>query len=183
MRFEVNRRFFVTAGSVLAALFLLGLTRDLLLERKVAPSDREAPPIVIEGLDVVRDVEGDIWTVRAERVVKRGDISDAEVLDVIVESSKGNRWTVLADRGKIFEGNGDIFLESAEGTLGHSSGELEWRAAQADWHQECSLWDFPAGFEAKDDRLEVSGKRGAMSMEGALRVEEGAVATWKDAAR
>ena len=51
---------------------------------------REAPPVIIEGLDVVRDVEGDRWHVKAERVEKRGDISDAELLD-------GDRCDEVAD--------------------------------------------------------------------------------------
>ncbi|MDO9508497.1 MAG: hypothetical protein Q7I97_04005 [Thermovirgaceae bacterium] len=183
MRFEANSRFFIIAGSVLVLLFFLGLARDLLLERNVAPAGREAPAIVIEGLDVVRDVEGDRWTVKAKRVVKRGDISDAETLDVVIESPDGTVWTVRSDRGKIFEAEENIHLESAVGRVKHSGGEFDWTAPRANWDQKKSVWKFPEGFEARDEKLIVSGTKGGMTMAGVLNVEEGAVVTWKEPAR
>lgn len=183
MRFEGNRRFYIIAGGIVVLLFSLGLTRDLLLEKKVAPADREVPPIIIEGLDVVRDVKGDKWHVKAQRVEKRGDISDAEVLDIAIESPEGRVWTVRSERGKISDAEGNVFLESAEGLVSHSAGELEWTAPRADWNEKGALWNFPDGFKAWNADLDVTGKRGSMTMEGSLDVEEGAVVIWKKPAQ
>lgn len=183
MRFEGNRRFYLIAGGIFVLLFSLGLARDLLLEKKVSPADREVPPVIIEGLDVVREIEGDKWHVKAERVEKRGDISDAETLDVVIESPEGRVWTVRSERGKINDAEGDVFLETAKGLVNHSAGELEWTAPRADWNEKNALWSFPDGFEAWDEDMDVTGERGSMTMEGSLDVEEGAVVTWKKPAR
>ncbi|GAB6279958.1 MAG: hypothetical protein STSR0007_00040 [Thermovirga sp.] len=180
---EANRRFYLVAGVVLALLFSLGLARDLLLESKVAPAGREVPPVVIEGLDVVREVEGDRWHVKAEKVEKRGEVDDAETLDVVIESKGGMVWTVHSDHGKIHEVAESVFLETAVGRVKHSDGEFDWAAPSAEWSGEKSLWNFPDGFEAWDENLAVTGRRGSMTMEGVLDVEEGAVATWKEPVR
>jgi len=183
MRFEGNRRFYLLAGGILVLLFSLGLARDLLLEKKVDPAGREMPPVIIEGLDVVRDVEGDRWHVKAERVEKRGDISDAETLDVVIESSYGTVWTIRSDRGKIYETRENIHLESAIGRVNHSDGDFDWTAPKANWNNKKAIWVFPDGFNVEDEQLLVSGDKGSMTMAGALVVEEGAVVTWKEVAR
>lgn len=183
MRFEGNRGFFMIGGAVLGLLFFLGLARDLLLDRRPATQVRESPPIIVEGLDVYRDVDGDKWQLKAENVVKRGDISDAKALFVVVESSGGAVWTIRSESGLIFEEAGDVLLESAAGNVVHSGGEFEWTAPRADWDPKKSMWIFPEGFEARDDKLLFSGKKGGMTMAGAVRVEEGAVVTWREPTR
>ena len=183
MRFENNRRFYLIAGGMLVLLFFLGLARDLLLKKKITPEGREQPPIVIEGLDVVRDVDGARWHVKAERVERRGDISDVEVLDVVIESSGGTVWMIRSDEGQIFEGSENIQLASAVGRVEHPDGGLDWTAPSAEWNKESSLWRFPDGFNAWDESVNVTGKKGFMSMEGTLDVEEGAVVTWKRSSR
>ena len=62
-------------------------------------------------------------------------------------------------------------------------GELAWTAPLANWNHVSSIWIFPEGFQAEDEKVLVSGDKGSMSMAGALVVEEGAVVTWKEAAR
>ncbi|MDT8284534.1 MAG: hypothetical protein RQ767_03335 [Thermovirgaceae bacterium] len=183
MRFSGNRGFFMIAGAVLGLLFFLGLARDLLLDRKTAPPVRESPPIIVEGLEVYRDVDGDKWQLKAENVVKRGVVSDAEDLFVVVDSSGGTVWTIRSESGLIFEEAGDVLLESAAGNVDHSGGKFQWTAPRADWDPKRSMWIFPEGFEARDEKLLFSGKKGGMTMAGAVRVEEGAVVTWKDPAR
>lgn len=184
MFFEGSRRMYIIAGTLLVLLFTVGLVRDLLLGKKpVAPDRGDGPPIVVEGLDVVRDLEGERWRMKAERVEKRGDVSDAEALDVVIEASGGVVWTVRSEKGRIFEASEDVQLESAVGRVKHTDGDLDWSAPRAEWNNSDSVWIFPEGFQAEDESLRINGDKGRMTMAGMLDVEKGAVVTWKGSAR
>lgn len=183
MKIETNRRFYLIAAAVLVTLFAAGLARDLLLEKKAPGAKVEEIPIVIEGLDLVREVEGDMWFVKSDRVVKRGEVSDAESLDVVIESPGGTVWKVVSGKGKIFDEAGDVFLDNAVGSVKSESGVIDWMAPRAEWKESDSRWFFPEGFEAWDDRIRLEGVIGTMLMDGTLDVREGAVVTWEKTAR
>jgi hypothetical protein len=178
MSFETNRRFYIVAAVVVVLLFSAGLARDLMLERKGSPDAPVEIPVVIEGLDLVREVEGDRWFVKSDRVVKRGEVSDAESLDVVIESPAGTVWKILSARGKIFDQAGDIFLDDAVGNVKSKSGAIDWTAPRAEWKESESRWFFPEGLEAWNDRVTLKGSIGSMTMDGTLDVREGAVVTW-----
>ena len=183
MAFESNRRFIVIAAVVLLLLFSVGLVRGLLLGEREAERPPETPPIVVEGLDVIREESGNDWHLKAERVEKRGDVSEAENLDVRIVSGTGTRWEVTAESGVVFETSMDVHLFVASGHISHPSWELEWDAQRADWDDEASIWRLPEGFEARDRQLVLEGTRGGITMSGSVVVEEGAVVTWHGSAR
>lgn len=183
MAFESKRRLFVIAAVVLLLLFSVGMVRDLLLDEREIERAPDAPPIVVEGLDVIREERGNDWHLKAERVEKRENVSEAEDLDIRIVSGTGTRWEVTAERGVVFETSMDVHLFFASGHISHSSGELEWKAPRADWDDNASIWKLPEGFEARDRQVVLEGSRGGITMSGSVVVEEGAVVTWHGSAR
>jgi len=182
LRFEGNRRFLFVAAAVLMLLFAMGLVRDLLLEERTVQESPDVPPIIVEGLDVIREENGNDWHLSAERVEKKGDASEAEVLKVVIRSGSGAIWDIDSLRGTIFEVSGEILLYEVTGHIDHESGSLDWKAPRADWDPGRSLWVLPEGFEASKDAFVLTGERGGISMSGSVVVEEGAAVTWQGSA-
>ncbi len=178
MRLEGNRRFLYVALAVLILLFALGLVKDLLLEEKAVHESPDIPPIIVEGLNVIRDENGHDWHLKAVRVEKKGDASEAESLTVHIISANGAIWDIFSPRGTIFEVSGEILLYEVTGHVSHGSGELDWSAPRADWDPERSQWILSEGFEARKEDLVLTGDRGGISMSGSVIVEEGAVVRW-----
>lgn len=179
-----NKKTLVTVSVALGLLlFALGLARDLRMGNRVTDEKDTAPPVVVEGLDVDREMSGDLWSVKAVHVEQRGNVSDAESLDIVINTSGGTVWLVSADRGHVVETDEDITLYEAKGFVSSDVRPFFWKAPSAHWIPASETWMFDEGLEAWDDTVYLKGNKGIMPMSGDLRVEEGASVQWNEESR
>jgi len=179
-----NKKKLVAAGIALGfLLFALGLARDLRMGDRETDEKDTAPPVVVEGLDVDREMSGDLWSVKAVHVEQRGDVSDADSLDIVINTSGGTVWLISADRGHVVETDEDITLYEATGFVSSDVRPFFWKAPRAHWIPASETWLFDEGLEAWDDTVYLRGNKGIMPMSGDLSVEEGASVQWDEGSR
>jgi len=164
---------FCTAA--LAAGFLLW--RDLSLPERVQESTQTQ--ILVESLDLQRDISGDLFSLHAAEARRMQDERiEASSMDVGASLAGGGRWELEAASGSL-EPGGEIRLHDVFARNLRKGTSLDIKVKEAFWNPERRLWEFQGGVLLQHGPLQAGGKTGMAEPGGRVTLYGGAWATWE----
>ena len=159
----------------LAAGFLLW--RDLTLPERVRESAQTQ--VLVESLDLQRDISGDLFTLRAAEARRMQDERiEASSMDLGASLAGGGRWDLEAASGSL-EPGGQIRLHDVLAINLRKGTPLHIRVKEASWNPERRLWEFQGGVLLRQGGLQAGGKTGVAEPGGRVTLYGGAWATWE----
>ncbi len=175
----MNRKNLVIGGIILLVLLWGALLyRDMRLGVE-EHEDYGTSEIVLRGLDLEREVSGDLWTLHAERAERYDKLNRLESIRVTLKTANGDAWLMEAPEGTVTHDGSEIRLIDPSGQRKDETRPLSWTAPVALWDGETERWFFPEGLTFWNENIEVEGVTGTLDPGGRIRLEKGATASWK----
>lgn len=170
-----TRFLLVLALGLAAAAFVL--RNDLLLPGRVR--EAEKTQVLVENLELEREVSGDVFKVRAQQARKMEDERiEAESIDVDATLADGSRWEMKALSGNL-QPRGEIRLLDVSGRALRKDKNLEVTAKEAQWDPGARRWVFEGGVLLKHGSMAGGGQRGTADPNGRVSLMGEAWATWE----
>ena len=172
-----RRSIFVIAAISIAAIIGSFLWRDLHL----TGSNVKIPDIVVENINMERDINGKHWTFISPRVEHRDGRVYGDSLDVTIDEGNGKQTKILAKGGTFARANNDLTLDDARGTLVQGGKAHSMTAGSVFYKASEELWTFSRGIVLSDDKTVISGRDGSFaSKTGECALSGDCVVTWGD---
>lgn len=172
-----NRVRFLLALSVAAGLLAFVLWRDLSLPERARQTAKTQ--VLIENLELEREISGDLFQVKAKEARKMQDERvEASSLDVGATLGGGGRWKMRAASGSL-ETSGEIRLSEVIATNLRQGQDLDLEAKTVRWDTERRLWDLEGGITVRQGNLQAGGKNGVADPNGRVTLSGEAWATWQ----
>ncbi|MGC9372871.1 MAG: hypothetical protein ACP5DY_06080 [Thermovirgaceae bacterium] len=175
----MNRRNLVIGGVILLVLLWGGL---LYRDMRLGVEEHEeygTAEVVLRGLDLEREVSGDLWTLHAEKAERYEKLNRLESIRVTLETVRGDVWLMEAPEGTATDDGTDIRLFSLSARLKGKKRPVFWTAPLARWDGEAERWFFPEGIRLWSENVEVEGATGTLHPDGRIRLEKGATVSWQ----
>lgn len=137
------------------------------------------PELVVRGIDLEREVSGDVWVLHSERAERFETLNRLESVRVTLTTENGAVWVMEAPEGTVTDDARDIELSDPSGRLEDDAGPVFWEAPRARWDGRREVWVFPEGIHLWNEDVDVKGTAGTLRRGGTVRLEEGAAASWK----
>lgn len=152
----------------------INLNVDLLRE-----SVSKMPGMMMENIQLNREISGDIWHVKIPYLDREGNIVNMRSLDVRRElSGDKGEWYFFGREG-VF--SSDQQIASVSGLLGTLQSETRtWNLESPilNWQQENNTFTFPKGFVIYDDEFLLRTPKASMDNSGVILLEQGGVIQW-----
>ncbi len=168
----------------IAALFCIAvvsafLWRDLNLSNRAA--DIPLPDIIVENIEIEREINGAQWKLISPRVEHRDGLFYGESLDITITESGDKVTRISADKGVFTRANNDIEMTSADAEMTEKDKVYDLRAGRVEFKAAKELWSFFKGVMLTDGKITVEGKEGTYdARSGECTVTGGGVVTWKE---
>lgn len=170
-------KLYLSAAIFIAALLGIYLWRDLHLSDK---GSVKIPDIVVENINVERDVNGKHWILISPRVEHKDGIVYADSLDVTVLEPDGKKTNILSDSGTFTRSNNDLTLKSADGTLNEKDKKYNLKAGDVYYKAADEMWNFTNGVVIGDGKVCAKGNSGYFaSTSGDCFLSGDCVVTWE----
>jgi hypothetical protein len=172
-----NRDRFLLALSVVAALGAFVLWRDLSLPERARQTAKTQ--VLIENLQLEREISGDLFRVQAKEARKLQDERvEASSLDVDANLRSGDRWQMRAASGSL-ETHGEIRLSDVFATNLRKGPDLDLEAKTVRWNPERRRWDLEGGITLRQGDMRAGGNSGMADPNGRVTLSGEAWATWQ----
>lgn len=170
--------------NVILVLLCLGIVvagfvlwRDLSLPERARETAKTQ--VLIQNLELEREISGDIFRIRAMEARKMQDERiEASSLDVRASLSGGGQWQLKAVSGSL-EPGGEIRLSSVFASKPGKGMNLDITAKEALWNPEQRQWDFEEGVLLRQGILSAGANRGMADPSGRVTLLGEAWATWE----
>jgi len=167
-------------GVLLLLVLLWGgfLYRDMRLEDE-GHEEYGTPEVVVRGLDLERDVSGDVWVLHSKRAERYEKINRLEGIDVTFTTAQGDVWVMEAPEGTVTHDGSEIRLIDPSGRRQDEKDPVFWTAPVARWDGKEEIWFFPEGIHLWNESVDVQGSIGTLRPGGRIRLEKGVTVSWK----
>ena len=172
-------------GKLLAVTFvLLALLWGALIYRDMGMDEgghKEygTPEVVLRGIDLEREVSGDVWVLHSERAERYESLNRLESIDVVFTTRDGKTWLMKAPEGTVTHDAGKIELVNPSGSSEDQPRPVFWKAPLARWDGEKEAWFFPDGLHLWNETVDVRGNTGTIRPGGEMILEKGVTVSWK----
>lgn len=153
------------------------LWRDLTLPQRAL--EKAKTQVLVENLELEREISGDLFTVHAKEARKMQDERiEASSLDVGANLAGGGRWQMRAVSGSL-EPSGKILLSDVFARNLRKGTSLDVTAKEALWDPVRRQWDFAGGVLLRQGTMDAGGKSGVADPNGRVTLMGEAWATWE----
>lgn len=155
----INKGKIIVAAAVLfiaAAAFYLW--RDFHLKANV--SDMPVPDILVENIEVNRNIDGKDWRFVSPRVEHKDGVVLGQSLDISVKDRDGGESRLFAASGTFLRDNNDVTLNKAYGAISSGGALYELTAGSADYIQSENVWFFKNTVKVSDENMDITGREG-----------------------
>ncbi|MFP4483098.1 MAG: hypothetical protein ACLFN0_09950 [Thermovirgaceae bacterium] len=175
----MNQKNLIIGAVALLVLLWIGLLyRDTRMTDE-AHEEYGTPELVVRGLDLEREISGDVWVLHSMRAERYEKINRLESIEVIMTTANGDVWLVNAPEGTVTHDGGEIRLFDPLGRRKDEKKPLFWTAPEALWDGKKEVWFFSEGIHLWDDTVDVKGRVGTLRPGGKMRLEKGVTVSWK----
>lgn len=151
------KKIIISAVILITALMAVYLWRDLHLGDK----DRiRVPDIVVENIEVNRDIEGKKWTLKAPRVEHKDGIIYGYSMDVTVAYKDGRKTELKSENGTFTRESEDITLNNSHGTLSDKDKMYNLNTGTAFYNSASKTWYFSNDIYISDAKSELTAAKG-----------------------
>lgn len=138
------------------------------------------PDIVVENVDIKRDIEGRKWHIVARTAAHQQGVLQAKSIDLHIVETETNRETnVHAASGDFTQESSKMILFEIDGVLLEQDRSIDMKAPVASYDATAGDWFFPGGLELQDHEIYLKGQTAAIDPQGIFKLEKGARAKWK----
>ena len=137
------------------------------------------PGLIMENIQMAREVSGDLWRVKIPYLDREGDTIHMRSLDIrhILSGDKGE-WLFFGREGIYSH---DIKAASINGLLGTLQADTRtWNleSNQLNWQNDKTYLFFPKGLAIYDDEFILRTKIASIDKSGVVLLEQGGVIQW-----
>ncbi|NLD05101.1 MAG: LPS export ABC transporter periplasmic protein LptC [Synergistaceae bacterium] len=174
-----RKKAFMIAALVFIAVIVVFLWRDLNLSNRAG--DIPLPDIIVENIEIDREINGKQWKLISPRVEHRDGLFYGESLDITITESDSKVTRINAVKGVFTRANNDIEMTSADVVMTEKNNVYNLKAGQVEFDAAKELWNFFNSVMLTDGKITVEGKDGSYDTKsGECIVTGGGVVTWKD---
>ena len=181
MRIKLSRARIVLASLFIGLVVIVSYAkRDIQLDVDLLrESLLNMPAIVMENIQMSREVSGDTWRVKLPYLDREGDTIHMRSLDIrrYISGDKG-KWSFFGREGFYSH---DIKAASISGLLGTlANGGRTWHleSNRLYWQDGTSSLTFPEGLLIYDEELMLKTPQASIDKSGVILLEKGGVIQW-----
>lgn len=152
----------------------MNLDVDLLRESLMS-----MPGIIMENIQMSREISGDIWRVKIPYLDREGNTINMRSLDIrrVISGDRGE-WYFFGRRGIYSH---DIKAASITGLLGTLEADARtWNleSPRLNWQDDNNTFIFPDGLTIYDEEFLLDTTKASMDKSGVILLEQGGVIQW-----
>ena len=136
------------------------------------------PGLIMENLQMEREVSGDLWRVRVPYLDREGDLVTVRSLDVRRRLHEGGEWYFFGAEGVYSHDEGRAMVRGLHGTL--ETGERTWNldGSALRWDEGSGEFTFPEGLALYDSEFLLVTPEASLDERGVILVEKGGLLQW-----
>ncbi len=174
-----RKKAYTIAALIFIAVIVFFLWRDLNLAGRVG--DIPLPDIIVENIEIDREINGAQWKLISPRVEHRDGLFYGESLDITITESGDKVTRISAEKGVFSRASNDVEMTGADAFVKDKNGEFRLTAQVVEFKAETEQWFFSGGVILTDGKIKVEGKEGIYDTQsGKCIISDGGVITWKE---
>lgn len=136
--------------------------------------------IIMENIQMSREVSGDIWRIKIPLLHQDGNTANMQSVDIRKEANaKHGEWYFFGHGGVYSHDEKAASINGLLGTLEDSGRTWNLESKKLNWYEENSTFIFPEGLVIYDDELSLNTTRASMDNSGVILLEQGGVIQWQ----
>lgn len=150
------------------------LNVDLLRE-----SIMKVPAVVMENIQLSREVSGDMWRVKIPYLDRDGDLVNVKSLDIRrhISGDKGE-WYFFGGEGVYSHDVKEASIKGLLGTLADENRTWNLEGKRLNWKEKNNTFIFPEGLVLYDEELSLNAPYASMDNSGVILLDHGGVIQW-----
>ncbi|NLL37697.1 MAG: hypothetical protein GX256_09290 [Fretibacterium sp.] len=138
----------------------------------------KAPGVILEDLELEREVSGDLWKVRLPRVQRSQGEIHVTSLDICRKLADGNAWYFWGDEGVYREEERHARLLQLLGTIETEARVLNLESPELLWKESEAEFFFPQGLTLYDAEFILRTPEASMDEAGVIVLDKGGSIRW-----
>lgn len=152
---------------VCTAIFIIAvlgayLWRDLHLGDNY--SDVRIPDVVVENIEVEREISGKMWKFISPRVEHKDGVIYAQSLDITITESDDAQSKIYAADGVFYRESSNLSLNEAKGVYNKGDKSYTLASGVASYDAALELWSYTGGVELSDGAVVANAADGRYNM-------------------
>ncbi|MDO4988138.1 MAG: hypothetical protein Q4E17_03820 [Synergistes sp.] len=141
---------------------------------------KELPDIVVENIEIEREIKGRKCKLSAPYVEHRKGTVYAKSVDIRISEAEGKTTEAKAASGKFVRDTNNASLGKVEGFYKDREKVCAFSSGAAEYNAESGVWKFSEGVMLDNGSVVVEGEKGSYNNEdGICHITGGGVVTWR----
>ncbi len=136
------------------------------------------PGLVMENLQMEREVSGDLWRVHVPYLDREKDLVTIRSLDVRRQLREGGEWYFFGAEGVYSHDEGRAIVRGVLGTLETRERMWNLEGPELHWDNQSREFTFPAGLTLYDSEFSLVTPKASMDEAGVVLLEKGGSIQW-----
>ena len=136
------------------------------------------PGLVMENMQLAREVSGDVWHVRVPYLERRGELVAVRSVDVRRQIREGGEWYLFGAEGVYSNDERTACVNGLLGTLEAPARIWNLESPRVLWSEASGDFVFPRGLTLYDDEFLLSAPEASMDRTGVVLLEKGGQLQW-----
>lgn len=176
----------ISGGKLVLCVLFIGLVvlvryaaRDLQLDADLLrESLTRMPGVVMEDIQMEREISGDLWGVRVPYLNREGNQISVRSLDVRRQLRDGGEWTFFGAEGVYWHGQQSATVQGLLGTLQTEDRTWNLESPKVHWSALSHEAIFPEGLTLYDQEFLLLTSEASMDEAGVVLLQEGGSIQW-----
>lgn len=174
-----RKKAYTIAALLSVAVIVVFLWRDLNLANRVG--NITLPDIIIENIEVDREINGKQWKLISPRVEHKNGFFYCDSFDITITEKAGKITKIKADKGVYSRSSNDIEMTNADAVISDKSDLYNFKAGKVKFDAAKELWSFSDNVMLTDGKIKVEGQEASYDTKsGKCIVTGGGILTWKE---
>lgn len=157
------------------------ITFYFLRDLRLSGIDLDIPDIVVENIEINREINGDEWLLVSPRAEHRQGMIYGQSLDVTITDPAGNISKLFAVSGEFSRESENVTLIDISADIKRDNKDIHMRSGRAYYNSKKETWYFSNDVMLNDGSVKVSGPEGFYDVkEGLSQITGGGTVTWQE---
>ncbi len=168
---------FLFLGLVVLVRFAM---RDMELDVDVLrESIMNLPAVIMENIQLSREVSGDMWRIKIPYLDRDGDVVNVKSLDIRrqISGDKGE-WYFFGREGIYSHDVKEASITDLLGTLKDENRTWKLEGKRLNWQEKNNTLTFPEGLTIYDEELSLNAPNASIDNRGVILLDHGGVIQW-----
>lgn len=140
------------------------------------------PDIVVENIDVIREINGQYWRLRSPQVEHKDNVIYAKSLDIETINDDNSDIKIKAESGIFLRESNNFNLTNAIGTMSKKTDKgYNLISGKVYYEAKTEIWIFSEDVTLSDDKTQINGPTGVYDTKnGDIFLPNGGIIKWRD---